>query len=834
MARLARIAAAALLFGVAGHAAAPDPPPPLKNVVILIGAPTTNDTLTAGAQPGPLNLPLSFQVLKGLEKTTAFFMVSDFQIGTATADVVATSLALASQQAPSMQQLPVTLEAGTVVTVTLRAAPLAPGMAYKGWIQLVTPTQTTQWNLTITTSGNGTLKAEPVGTVQFVTWPFASGEMGRFDVVLRDKSGHGSYANLQAYFEPTAPSSKTTRSNLSTDTFTFYLPAVASPPPASPVRQTKAEQPASAQPGSPTPAVVPAAQTGGQSKTAGGTGNLRGAGQGAGMPGQSKDAPAAVPSRQPLDLGSGQSNVAVTAQRQITVAVAALTPGEYAGKLQFNANGAAEDAGDSAIALVLQVRHHWLPAVAMLIFGSLVGWFSAQWVVAARKGRALVTRMRELQRRADHLARRDTPRARWRFSSEATSFALVKTRVLFSQLAGLGRRIVPMLTGETEIKAQQAEAEVRLAKIERLRETRLAVERLADERPAVQLTLGRLLRTATSLLEQPTLTEAQQTQFDAKLQEIQGWLDDQARAGLYRAALVRRLNSQEVPARDMIVALPAGALQAEVLRLFDAVAADTTLGNQAATEAQLQAFDDRLAKLILLWREKDRPWAGDLAAASLTMSAQPLFDLVDEKFWNELQAPADPANPNGPRKHTFAIQPDTTSGTRVETFEPVEVTLTSAPDDTLTGRMLFHPLRVVWTVTPSASDGARTTETDGMKLVQYFDAAATVTVSARLSWHGSDIPVTGTHTLTVVENPDYRGWKVLQSNMVELAVLGIAIVFAVATAMSTVYDSTFGSLGQYLGLFVWAAGAATGGNAFKQLGTTNTPGGSADSALPTR
>jgi hypothetical protein len=64
-------------------------------------------------------------------------------------------------------------------------------------------------------------------------------------------------------------------------------------------------------------------------------------------------------------------------------------------------------------------------------------------------------------------------------------------------------------------------------------------------------------------------------------------------------------------------------------------------------------------------------------------------------------------------------------------------------------------------------------------------------------------------------------------------VLAIAAGFAVATAMESQYDSTFGSFSQYLALFVWAAGAGTGGNLFKQLGTTSTPGGQADAALPT-
>ena len=58
-----------------------------------------------------------------------------------------------------------------------------------------------------------------------------------------------------------------------------------------------------------------------------------------------------------------------------------------------------------------------------------------------------------------------------------------------------------------------------------------------------------------------------------------------------------------------------------------------------------------------------------------------------------------------------------------------------------------------------------------------------------------------------------------------------AIGFAVATTMSTQYAWTFGSFSDYLKIFLWAAGAGTGGDLFKQLGASSTPGGQADVTL---
>jgi hypothetical protein len=121
---------------------------------------------------------------------------------------------------------------------------------------------------------------------------------------------------------------------------------------------------------------------------------------------------------------------------------------------------------------------------------------------------------------------------------------------------------------------------------------------------------------------------------------------------------------------------------------------------------------------------------------------------------------------------------------------------------------------------------ARTTATDGLTLVQYFPSKGEAIISAKLSWKGEEIPVKPSMRFNVDENPDYK-FAIFTDVWTELAVIGVAALFAIVTAMGTQYDSTFGSLAQYIGLFIWAAGAGTGGNLFNQLGTTSAPGGAA-------
>ena len=58
----------------------------------------------------------------------------------------------------------------------------------------------------------------------------------------------------------------------------------------------------------------------------------------------------------------------------------------------------------------------------------------------------------------------------------------------------------------------------------------------------------------------------------------------------------------------------------------------------AATVRDLEQHDEALAKIALLWRECEMPWAATLAAVCAQgRTAEQLFQLTDEVFWAKLQ-----------------------------------------------------------------------------------------------------------------------------------------------------------------------------------------------------
>jgi hypothetical protein len=753
-----------------------------------MGANSANDALSTPVQSGSLALDMYLQVDKALkEPQQAKLAVTNFLAQTPPAEVVAATVRLVGSSDKTSDDGPVqvSLAASDLLHIKLSGSRLRPSTTYKGWLFIAAGQQSNRWELTLTTGGRGVLAVDPIGTQKFVTFPpcawilwlsrldICGSSMGNFSVTLRDKSEGGPYHRVRVRFEASgAAASKAITSNFSLDTFSFWESTNGK------LQRTDLEQR------------------------------------------ESKIAGSAKP-----EEARNTVNLDYRGQRTLLAGLAPLGPGEYSGALRFSADESSDDAADAKLPLTIQVRHHWVLPVLVILFGSLVGWFSSKYVVAVRKARELARQIGELRRRSEYLARPTMPRTGWEFSSEATSYGLARVRVILSQVAQLASSGLPILVREEEIQQQRRDAEQRLAALESLHETRLRVQRAADDRPAAQLALGRLLRSATDLLERPAFTQAHQENFTKLLQAAEAWLAAETAEAKYREALVNRRRSQEVPELGLVQVLPEGApIRQQLLALLDKCPTAEIIASQATVAAKLTEYDQTIAKIVLLWRERDAAWADSLAAKCAEGAPLvALFRVVDLNVWEKL-ATAEQAG-------QLQIERDSTIQESVESYDLVEVHLKTNDADLHPARIRYHPLRVGWRIVPS-DQNVRRTETDGLDLVQYFPLPGEVKVNAVLRWEGREIPLKKDLSFRVVPNPDYRTRQILSGGFIEWAVIAIAAGFALATAMSTQYDSTFGSFGQYLTLFLWAAGAGTGGNMFKELGTTSAPGGRPEVTLP--
>lgn len=523
-----------------------------------------------------------------------------------------------------------------------------------------------------------------------------------------------------------------------------------------------------------------------------------------------------------IDLEQAQSGgeaagggVTLTSARTFTAQIGPLSPGEYSGVLHFSADGVADDAADGKLSLLIQVRHPWGYPVFVLLLGSVIGWFSSKYVVGKRKARDMSRQVEDLRKRADYLARPSTPRGGWEFPSEAISLGFARIGVDLNRVKKLTASPLQVLVHEGEIEQLRQATEQRLEAFKSLHAVRLRVQRIADGRPAAQQGIGRLLRSATDLLDGPAYGTQEQASMATLLTGLESWANADTFAATYKKAVLDRRRDNICPQKQEIDAVPPGPLSTQLQALFKLLPDEAAIGNQTAIN-ELTDSDRRIARIALLWREHRQEWISKLVDAYAADNAiGDLFDTVDALVWEVIKK----------EKSQLKLERDSVGQNNPRTYEVLEIYLACHIKGLDTRRLQYHPLHVAWSIHPPKGT-ARTTATDDLTLVQYFPSKGKAIISAKLSWKGEEIPVEPYMRFKVVENPDYK-FAIFTDVWTELAVIGVAALFAIVTAMGTQYDSTFGSLAQYIGLFIWAAGAGTGGNLFNQLGTTSAPGGAA-------
>jgi hypothetical protein len=742
-------------------------PTPLKSVlnqsVTIVGANDNNDALSMAV---PLGTPLSLILVvkeppaghpRGELRTFPFASQGEQPPAIATAKL-RTGESNATVIAAAGESAPVALDKPGQIAFSFEFERLRPGKTYKGQLFLASADLLHHWDITLTTGGRGTVAVDPVGTLKFVTFPpFTSvgpfAGTGSFSFTLYDKSEGGPYHRVRVRFEPSAPAnSKALTSTFSLDTLSFW----------------------------------------------------------------EKDKPVDLEQRDAGGHGANGGDVTLTSARTFTTRVAPLSPGEYSGALHFAADGAADDAAEAKLPLMIQVRHHWLLPIVVILFGSVVGWFSSKYVVGARKARDLSRQVKELRARADFLVRPSDPPAGWEFPNEAGSLGFARVLVTLNRLAKLTASTMEVLIHGDEIEQLRQRAELRLSALESLRIVRLHVQPAAHGRPAAQRAIGRLLRSATDLLERPTFGEAEQADLTKLVDVIQAWANAATFGAAYQQALLDRRRSNECPELPDVQGLAAGPVRAQLERLCKLMPSEQAI-TELTAPLDLKDSDENMARIALLWRVRAQAWAGELAAAyAADGTLHDLFHAVDTNLWNTLKTAAKDGH--------LVLELDSAGQDKPQTYEVVEMDLASRMPGLEVKDVRYHPLRVGWRIRSPGGD-VRTTDTDGLTLVQYFPSKGSVKVEASLRWAGEEIPIETPLSFHVEQNPEYVKRGMFTTEWTEYAAITVAALFAIVTAMGTQYDSTFGTFTQYVTLFVWAAGAGTGGNLFSQLGTTSAPGG---------
>jgi hypothetical protein len=228
------------------------------------------------------------------------------------------------------------------------------------------------------------------------------------------------------------------------------------------------------------------------------------------------------------------------------------------------------------------------------------------------------------------------------------------------------------------------------------------------------------------------------------------------------------------------------------------------------------ALFEEFAVLEILWeRRMDQALVGEIVSAY--QSGRPIDNLVetiDARDWEQVKAAlsSDAA--------AVVVPP-----TRPQAYDPLTLRVTTG-NPRLDSTFLFRfKLRYKWRITPKKKKEANqvletlTPETLEPLVVQYLPRQGDVDVSLTV-WNGTSDSVTLTNHGSLTIDAAETVPLVSAIERAEVGPLLTAGIIAIVTGMSLLYatNNVFGSMSDYLKLFLWGVAVDQGKNALQQPG----------------
>jgi hypothetical protein len=503
---------------------------------------------------------------------------------------------------------------------------------------------------------------------------------------------------------------------------------------------------------------------------------------------------------------AGARTVPAGSQGLVRGTVADIKAAEYNVTLRFGAANSVDDDAQK-MTLALLVKEDWLTPLIVLVLAVLASFLATKFVAARRERLGLKSRIATL----------DASWLRNELPTSAVIWAQANLRLAKSALGSSWAKIPDMVT--ERVKA----VEDILPTLRSIRDLRRAIE-LSSPHRFITRRAGAGLDRLSAQCSDPPVSAAVLAQIADSLRLLEGWSNADPDEVLkpywsnVRSAIDRLLARVEPHLAEIPNANDRQAVEAlarQLRKALDEHKAD------AAPPRDAVEIEQQYAALEVLWRNRTRPKIFDKLLQELTKggNVEALFKITDDDAWARIKAAAE--NPNALRVMLPCAAP--------QAFEQFTLRVTTGDRD-LDDTFLFRKgLRFAWNIElkrrfffnqwklkDALIDAGRLTpESLEPTITQYVKPKGEAKISVTL-WNGADScsPIT-VRTLEVKKSAAFRAARSFE--ITEVIPLLLATVVAIGTGMSTLYagNATFGTLGDYLGLFLWGAAIDQGKNALQ-------------------
>jgi hypothetical protein len=506
-------------------------------------------------------------------------------------------------------------------------------------------------------------------------------------------------------------------------------------------------------------------------------------------------------------------------QATIGISFSDLKPGTYNATLRFRATNSVETDAQK-LTLTLKIRHPWAWASLLLLVAVLFSFVGT-------KGLTMLRQRSSLERRIGELTQA-------KLQAQGSILPAIWVSAMLRQADELSRSL--WISAPDVIESRINDAGKLLNLLEQVDQLMVRLQGMGPS--LVQRRMVAAVNRAFSPLGAGPPDENTRAAVEKQIKELNEWLEPGKKNERYGVDLKAAI--------DLILEqVSLGAFkhrsdetQKEVERLISRIKVKTLpeeLEEKIETERQY-------ARLKILWERRNWENIDQLAGISRDLTLEKLFEKVDNDVWERLEKAKEESklhiscpNPNAPDP--------------LEAYDPLDFTL-KTEDPQIEGTYLFkRGLRFEWKfelgrkgwklalrkILKLVSVEPRIVQSKELKpvsveprIVQYAPWPCTLKPSVRIFYESDgktdSIEVKEKEALTIETSKVFHWWK--EFEMAEMLGTVLSIGLAVITGLATYYfgSETFGSLKDYLTMFIWGAGVDQTKNALQVLQTYTTKG----------
>lgn len=484
-------------------------------------------------------------------------------------------------------------------------------------------------------------------------------------------------------------------------------------------------------------------------------------------------------------------------QAVVNVALHDLGPGDYAAALRFTANNS-ELNDAQKLQMNVHVRAPLWRAVVCMLIALGISLLATKVLTSQRRRAGILQQINALQ-------------PLW-LSSLPPTTPVVWVRAVLHQARKLSKSIFLPSPDLIEANVNKVKSVIEALDLTRqLREKlKIRLDLLVFRRAVLALD-----RVEARLATLP-LTDAALESIKKDLNAFNDWLSDEPSfVKAFWNEIRPEIQSLQILMEEGDIPDVAGTWPPAKSLKADLISALTT---PPTTQINIEGVYRKYCTLKILWSHRQE-------LASLGLSAQmvlnDLLDLIDKRIWERTKAEKlsigmpHPGDPGGLEAYQIlqftVVAPDPTIEYSYVFCHKIEYKWLFE----LSPKSLFH--WIIWRRDPDKI--LLRPESLGPSVIQYFHRAGKLKVSVNLLYNDEVKPVALADELSIKKSSDFKPFWILE--WAEFTSWAIAGIVAIATGLTMFYfkGTSWGSIQDYLTLFLWGVGVDQGKNFLQALQT---------------